>query len=186
MKVFTSSSLLIVLVGLMISLQTACDNRSAQQGQLFQKIFLDPESDFRGVKLGNNIQEVRSLAAPVLPHYQDRYGLSFSHEIQPGVTLKTDYYSDNLITGLESNKIASIVAQVELSNEVETARLYQEIKDFFDAKYNLAIGNYGDYLWSSATRDFGVMEIRLRLDDSKKGIVINFVDTQAGTHNEPS
>lgn len=186
MKVFTSSLLSIVLAGLMIGPMTSCDNRSAQKGDLFQKIFLNPESDFRGVKLGNNIQEVRSLAAPVLPHYQDRYGLSFSHEIQPGVSLKTDYYSDNLITGLESNKIASIVAQINLSNEVETARLYQEIKDFFDKKYNLAIGSYGDYLWSSATRDFGVMEIRLRLDDSKRGIVINFVDTQAGTQNEPS
>lgn len=174
------------MVGLMIGLLASCNNRPSQQGDLFQKIFLNPETDFRGIQLGDNIQEVRSLAAPVLPHYQDRYGLSFSHELQPGVTLKTDYYSDNLITGLETNKIASIVAHVELDNEVETARLYQEIRDFFDSKYNLAIGSYGDYIWSSATRDFGVMEIRLRLDDSKRGIVINFVDTQAGTKNEPS
>lgn len=186
MKVSPSSLLSIVLASLMIGLLVSCDNRSAEQGDLFRQIFLYPETDFRGVELGDNIQEIRSLAAPVLPHYQDRYGLSFSHELRPEGTLKTDYYSDNLITGLETNKIASIVAQINLSNEVETARLYQEIKDFFDSKYNLAIGTYGDYIWSSSTRDFGVMEVRLRLNNSKREIVINFVDTQAGTQNEPS
>lgn len=127
-----------------------------------------------------------SIASPLLPRYQDRYGLSYEHELSPEGQLKTDYYTDNLISGMETNKIASIVAQISLENEVETARLYQEIKEHFDTRYNLATGVYGDYLWSTATRDFGVMEVRLRLDDSKRGIVVNFVDPQAGTRNEPS
>ncbi len=150
------------------------------------QIFQTTEANFRGVNLGDELQIAKSLTAPIQPKFQDRYGLSFEYELSPAGRLSVDYYSDNLITGMETNRIASIVAHVILDQEVETARLYQEIRAYFNEKYNLASGSYGDYVWSSATNDFGIMEVRLRLNDSKRGIVINFVDVQAGTKNEPA
>lgn len=163
-----------------------CRSNAPTQGSLFQQIFLSDSSDFRGVNLGDDIQLVRNLSAPLLPRYEDRYGLSFEYKLKPEGELTVDYYSDNLISGIEANKIASIVAQITLDNEVETARLYQEMREYFSRQYSMAMGNYGDYVWSTATRDFRISEVRLRLDESKRGIVLNFVDTHAGTNNEPT
>lgn len=164
----------------------SCERTHSNHSELFTQIFISADNDFRGVNLGQGIQDILTIASPLLPKYQDRYGVSYEIKLVPSGSLRADYYTDNLISGMETNKIASIVAQVSLDNEVETARLYQEIKEYFDLRYNLPAGVYGDYLWSSATRDFGVIEVRLRLDDSKRGIVFNFVDPQAGTRNEPS
>ncbi len=158
-------------------------SRPAMEGLLAQ-VFLSDSSDFRGVNLGDDIQDVRSNAAPLQPRYQDRYGLSFEYGLEPAGKLVVDFFADNLITGLESNRIASIVAEIQLNDEVEAARLYQDIREYLTRRYNMGTGVYGDFSWSSATRDFGNMEVRLRLDESKRGIVINFVDTQAGKHAE--
>ncbi len=187
MKAYFSVSVLL-LPFLICSLLSVggCRTSNSQQSDLFYQIFQGDSCDFRSINLGDDVQLVRSLMDPLTPRFQDRYGLAYEYDLPDAGKLLVDYYSDNLITGLESSKVASIVAQVMLDNEVETARLYQEMREYFTRKYNLASGSYGDYVWSTATRNFGVMEVTLRLDESKRGIIINFVDTQAGTTNEPS
>ena len=84
--------------------------------------------------------------------------------------------------GMASEQVASIVANVMLDSEVETARLYNEIEDHFNVLYgreNLT-GKYGNYTWNCSKNYISSMEIRLVLGEDQKVILMNFVDTQSG------
>lgn len=163
-----------------LGMAAGCRPSAPAYSPLFQQIFLNDSTTFRGVNLGEDIQVAYTLAAPHKPVHEDLYGLSYRYKLEPEGELIVDFFTDNLIEGTDDNRIISIVAQINLADEVETARLYQELREFFNARYNLASGTYGEYVWSNATRDFGVMEVHLKLDGGKRGIIINFVNTQAG------
>jgi hypothetical protein len=161
----------------------ACSPNQAPRSPLFQEIFLSDTATFRGSSLGLDIQLV-SQHEPLEARHEDKLGLTY--EIPLGETRKilVDYFSDNLKTERETNRLASIIANILLADEVETAKLYNEIQQVFSKKYRLASGLYGNYQWQSGNRYTSSIEVRLQLNDDKKGLTLSFIDTEVKYDSE--
>lgn len=156
----------------------ACRDQTPKHSPLFRQLFRYDSAAFRGVDPGDPIdlplrQEDRSHLL-----HQDDLGLSYRLSLGQDRELLIDYHSDKLRTEQSSNEVASIVANLRLGDEVETARLYSEVLAYFNQQYGVASGVYGDYVWEGLTRDLTRMEAHLRMSDNKKGLTINFVDTE--------
>ena len=108
--------------------------------------------------------------------------MKYEFDLDNDRTVHVDYFPQRMKMGETSDRISSIVANVILPSEVETARLYGEIQIHFDKLYEKASasGAYGNYTWNCSKTYISSMEVRLNLDEDKKGITINFIDTQTG------
>ena len=177
MRFFFSFGLLALL------LLFACSPNQAPRSPLFQEVFLSDTATFRGSSLGFDIQLV-SQQEPGEARHEDKLGLTY--EIPLGETRKmlVDYFSDNLKTERETNRLASIIANILLEDEVEAAKLYNEIQQVFSSKYRLASGLYGNYQWQSSNRYTSSIEVRLQLNDDKKGLTLSFIDTEVKYESE--
>lgn len=164
-------------------INVSCVDTQVLRSELFQSIFIDDSSTFRNVYLGETLQDVLNQEKDHRPIHQDAFGLKFDLEVSPICQMTVHYLPQSMKSGgLESPEIASIVANVILTSEVETARLYNEIEEHFNLLYgreNLK-GKYGNYSWSCSKDYISSMEIRLILGESQKNIMMNFVDTQTG------
>lgn len=156
----------------------ACRPAPVSRSPLFYEVFVDDTTTFRGTMLGDSIEQVLAHEAPESPVHVDPLGISYQFRLSPGYLMLADYYSDHLKTERESKRLASIVANILINDEVETAKLYEEILTCFNARYGVSTGLYGHYKWQSSNRFTHSMEIVLRLNEDKKGITLNFIDTQ--------
>jgi len=168
-KVFGILFLLPVLI--------ACEAPVASKSELFYEVFLNDSSVFRNLEPGDPLEKVPQVEAEP-PTHSDDIGLVFENTLPSGYTLYLDYWSDKLNSVDPQNKIASIVANILIQDEVETAKLYNEILAYFNSEYGISSGTYGDYSWKGITKKSTAMSVYLKLDESKKGITINFVDTE--------
>jgi len=161
----------------------SCVDTRVPQSELFYSIFVDDSSTFRKTYLGQSLKEAASHENNQRPIHQDAFGLKYDMEVSPDCRMTVHYLPQSMKSGgLQSSEIASIVANVNLQSEVETARLYNEIEEHFNLLYgkeNLE-GKYGNYSWSCSKEYISSMEIRLVLGENQKNIMMNFVDTQTG------
>ncbi len=159
----------------------ACTPDHFSNTNLFKEIFLEGTGTFRGTTLGEPIELVKEHEAPNEPVHEDILGLSYELPLGENRKMLIAYYKDNLKTETESNRVASIIANIQLRDELESAQLYNEIQEYFiqNNQYGLASGTYGDYTWESRIKRG--MEVRLKLDENKRVITLNFIDTQIGT-----
>jgi len=167
----------------------SCADTRVPKSEMFQSIFLDDSSTFRDTYLGETLNEAANHESPLRPIHQDAFGLKFDFEVSPDCRMAIHYLPQSMKSGgLTSSHIASIVANVNLQSEVETARLYNEIEEHFNLLYgreNLK-GKYGNYSWNCSKDYISSMEVRLVLGENQKNIMLNFVDTQTGQIlNEP-
>lgn len=173
----------LLLVSSLWLISNACVDTQAPRSELFQSIFIDDSSTFRNTYLGETLPDVIQQENDHKPVHQDAFGLKFEMEVSPICDMTVHYLPQSMKSGgFESAKVASIVSNVMLSSEVETARLYNEIEEHFNVLYgreNLK-GKYGNYSWSCSKDYISSMEIRLILGESQKNIMMNFVDTQTG------
>ena len=163
-------------------LLAACDSQTQTHSDLFYKLFVDDSTTFRGTNLGSPLWMAYQNEQPIEPAHRDDFGLKYEFDLDMGRTLHVDYFPQRMKMGETSERISSIVANVLLPTEVETARLYGEIQTHFDKLYEKASasGAYGNYTWNCSKTYISSMEVRLNLDEDKKGITINFIDTQTG------
>ncbi|MEM7373556.1 MAG: hypothetical protein AAF587_33330 [Bacteroidota bacterium] len=163
-----------------------CNSRGESRSQLFNDVFLDDSTTFRGSMLGEKIQTVLEHEKNWVPSHQDKLGLTYQIELEnEGSAMIIDYYSDNLKTDKESNRLTSIVAKVLLPDEVEAAKLYNEVQSYFNNRYGLSSGKYGAFEWESSNSFTSSIEVRLKLNEDKKGISLNFIDTESRLKPEP-
>lgn len=142
-------------------------------------MFRSDTTAFRGVDPRDPIDRALSQEDRSYLIHQDELGLAYRLPLPPTQQeLLIDYHSDNLRTEKRTNRIASIVAHLNLGDEVETSQLYAEVEDYLNQRYGVASGSYGHYVWEGLTRHLTRMEVHLRLSDSKKGMTLNFVDTE--------
>lgn len=174
--VFFQKTWIYLAFGLFLS---ACTPQHFSHSELFQKIMKDVEtSTFRGTTLGEHIDLVKEHESPLEPTHEDIMGLRYQIDLDADKYMIVVYYKDNVKTETESNRVTSIVANIYLTGELETAQLYGEIQDYFiqDNSYGLASGTYGNYIWESRIKSG--MEVLLKLDENKNLITLNFIDTQ--------
>ncbi|MCI4666643.1 MAG: hypothetical protein MRZ79_00675 [Bacteroidia bacterium] len=155
----------------------ACDTPENSKSELFYEVFLNDSSVFRNLEPGDPIEDV-SEKEEETPSHSDDIGLVFEYSLSSGYILYLDYWSDKLNSGNPQNKIASIVANILIDDEVQTAKLYNEIVNHFNALYGISSGAYGNFSWQGITQKSTAMEVFLKLEESKKGVTINFVDTE--------
>ena len=167
------------LGGLLLFL-TACRPEATGHSELFLALFAPDSATFRGLELGDDIREVLAQEAPHQPEHRDKLGLTYHFDLADSARLLIDYYTDNLKTERESNRLTSILANLKVGDEVETARLYDEVQAHLSRHYGLAGGAYGRFEWRISAPDLSSMEVRLLLDDNKQGITLNYIDTQPG------
>jgi hypothetical protein len=174
------SFLLLALLGFATN---SCVDTRVPKSELFYSIFVDDSSTFRNTYLGETLGEVLDHESDFRPVHQDVYGLKFQIEVSPACRMSVHYLPQSMKSGgLESPNVASIIANVNLQSEVETARLYNEIEEHFNLLYgreNLK-GKYGNYSWNCSKDYISSMEVRLVLGENQKNIMLNFVDTQTG------
>lgn len=173
----------LLIVFSLLFVNSSCVDTQAPRSEIFQSIFVDDSSTFRNTYLGESLQEALRHEGDQRPVHKDAFGLKFDLELSPICQMTVHYLPQSMKSGgIESPAIASIVANVQLTSEVETARLYNEIEEHFNLLYgreNLK-GKYGNYSWSCSKDYISSMEIRLILGESQKNIMMNFVDTQTG------
>lgn len=179
LAIFTSF-LLMLISGMMVS----CNQQTTTKSDLFNQIFIDDTSTFRKTNLRDPIQLALANEAPNKPQHNDKLGLMYEYELSPSCKMIIDYYTDNLTSDSRTDKISSIVANILLNDEVETSRMFSEILEHFNHYYGISSGVYGNYSWETATKYTTNMEVRLILDDSKKGITINYIDIQPEAHTD--
>lgn len=154
-----------------------CRNNGGKKSQLFQEMFRSDTTTFRGIDPRDSLARVmRQEDAEALLH-DDELGLAYRYYPREGVELLLDYHSNNLLTEQNTNHIASIVANILMEDEVETAKLYNEIQGYFNRKYGVSSGTYGDLRWEAITRHLTRMEIQLKMKENRRGLTLNFVDT---------
>lgn len=159
-------------------LSLACRSVSGTtHSPLYNRIFLDAPGTFRGNELGTDIQQVPKIEVAD-PKHEDKLGLTYEVDLGKERKMLLDYFSDNLKTERESNRLASIIANILLEDEVEAAKLYNEIQLVCNNRYRLASGVYGNYLWQSSNDFTSSIEVRLKLNEDKKGLTISFIDTE--------
>ncbi|RMG75870.1 MAG: hypothetical protein D6722_00285 [Bacteroidetes bacterium] len=156
----------------------ACTTNQPSHSPLFQEIFVDDSSTFRGCFLGADMTRIPRQEQGQSPEHQDLLGITYHIALSPGYLMIVDYYSDHLKAEQDSQRLASIVANILVNDEVETAKLYEEIRAYFQARYGISSGLYGNYQWQSSNAFTHSMEVILRLNEDKKGITLNYVDTQ--------
>ncbi|MDX1905722.1 MAG: hypothetical protein SF053_01720 [Bacteroidia bacterium] len=177
--------LTLLLLWMMMIPACTCQRTEAVESMYLSEI-LGPASGtglFRGVNLGDPLSRVLEAEQPRTPAHHDKIGIFYLIPLSGNGSLELEYYADYLRTGRPSDRVVSIVANIVLEDEVETARLYGEILSWCSARYGVPGGVSGDYSWESPRRLNPDMEVRLRLD-SKKGITLNFIDTQPDTPAE--
>lgn len=170
--------LCLIFTCLAVLFQIGCLHQRQVRSELFQQIFVDDSTSFRGAMIGDQIYAVLEHEKDWVPSHQDKLGISYNIPLEEDFTLLVDYYSDNLKTDKESNRLTSIVANILLQDEVEAAKLYNEVQKHFTNRFGLASGQYGDYQWGSSNPYTSSIEVRLRLNDDKQGITLNFIDTE--------
>jgi hypothetical protein len=172
---------------LLILLLIACDPLTEGSSELFRQIFFaegplpNPDADttnFRGNILGQKVQEVLKKEKTLAPSHEDELGISYEIDLVGGATMLLEYYSDLTNRLKPKGKLTSIAADILLSDEVETARLYEEIETYLNQRYGISDGVYGDQTWNHYNSYTNNMEVRLVLHDNKKQITLNFVDLQ--------
>jgi hypothetical protein len=168
------------------SLFVHCNTADFTHSNLFQELFSEEKSTFRGTDLGDPMTLVKQNEAAVAsrhnnsgaPKHDDRLGLAFEYTLTDSLLLFVEYYPRNPLEQSDSNQVASIVANISLNDEVEIAQIYNEIQQYFARKYRISSGTYGNYNWKSSTPKTQSMEVGLKMSDNKKGITIMFIDTQ--------
>ncbi|MEM6767525.1 MAG: hypothetical protein AAF824_12065 [Bacteroidota bacterium] len=158
---------------------TACGREENVRSQLFEDIFIDQESTFRGTNLGDDISVPKQNELPKVPKYIDSLGIVYEYALEGGDKLFVEYYKDKNEEE-EANLVAAIIANVYLKDEIITSQLYNEIQSYLNSieAYGLSSGSYGNYSWESRTANNNRMEISLKLDDTKRGITLNFIETR--------
>jgi hypothetical protein len=131
---------------------------------------------FRGINLRDTLPLVKEMEKAE-PKHEDLLGLSYSYalESESGGKLVLEYYSDNLQTGTESNRISSVIANIFLNDPVRTTSFYQELESYLTEKYGIPSGKRGNYSWESRVLN---LEVGLKSGDLPNSITLNFVSTR--------
>lgn len=178
---------LLFLIFVFAVLFGACTANDTQQSPFFSAIFtpehlaaqsLSDSVNFRGLTVGEPISRVGELEEQTHLRHQDELGFSYEIPLSESVTLLLDYYSDQANSQFPQERITSIVADVLMKEEFETANLYEDIATYFNEQYGVADGGYGQLVWNGYTPFTNNLEVRLILNENKTQITINFVDLQ--------
>ncbi|MEO0898745.1 MAG: hypothetical protein AAFY71_20200 [Bacteroidota bacterium] len=172
-----SKHLLYIGFCLLLLAISSCDSPVSSKSELFYEIFIDESSVFRKLEPADPMDKVLDTEKSI-PAHSDDIGIVYEIKLPSGYLLYLDYWSDNINSLDPENKIASIVANILINEEVETAKLYDEILNYFSEEYGVVNGSYGDYSWEGITQKSTAMGIYLKLDENKKAITLNFVDTE--------
>ncbi len=168
------------------SLFLHCTTTNFTHSQMFEELFSLENATFRGTDLGDPMTLVKQNEAAAakqhnhtgIPRHDDRLGLAFEYTLSDSLQLFVEYYPKNPSVQSDSNRVAAIVANLSLNDEVEIAQLYNEIEQYFTRKYRISSGSYGNYNWKTSTPKTQSMEVGLKMSDNKKGITVMFIDTQ--------
>lgn len=160
------------VIGVLVFLSSGCASTEATEKQLYEQLFQDERTAFRGINIGDKIAKIKRLNEGENPVYEDFLGLKYVYPIQNGKAW-VNYYIDNLRTGQETNRVTAISLEIRQENEIETAELYGEIRNKFIRKYGLPSGSYGDFVWEDSNYP---MEVKLSMSLEKKVILIYFTE----------
>lgn len=173
-------------------LSTACSSRGEGMGPGFRQVFYGDslyqatEADtftFRKVILGQDFASVKVTEGTLPPLHEDEFGLSYEVELDAQSVMLLDYYSGRDLQAGGNKRLISIVVDLILQDEVETARLYNDFESYLSDQYGLPDGPYGEQMWIGYTTFTNNMEVRLVLNENKRQITLNFVDLQTSTSN---
>lgn len=161
-----------------------CQNSEERHSTLFQQLFPTDTAAFRGIDPRDSLWVALRLEDEEFLKHKDELGLSYKYLWHEKVELLIDYHSGNLKAEQNRNQVASIVANVMLNNEVESAKLYKEAMVYFNRKYGVSSGTFGNLRWEGITRHLTRMDIYLRMHSNRRGLTLNFVDTEPNLQQE--
>ena len=148
----------------------SCQSTTEDKSPLFQELFPEDQSVFRGHQLGEAFIEIKKRELPLGPDFEDPLGLYYKLTPNENVEVHIEYYK-------KQEELSAIIANILFDNEVDTDKFYKEVISFFRSTYGPSDGNYGDYFWEE-TRDELNMEVHLNLNGNKKEVSLNFINKQ--------
>lgn len=156
---------------LLLMTLTACKKNGEEHSPLFYSIFKIDDQTFRGMELGDQLETVQNRETGSLVHNDER-GLVYNVNLGESREMVVEYFKDPKAKGRRINQLMGVNADVELRDEVEAIRLYEEIAEHFSVHYGFAEGQSGDNTWNSPEDS---LETNLRLSDNKKGLSFYYV-----------
>jgi len=163
-------------LSLALLLLSACATNTAAHSALFEAVFR-PENKgiFRGISPGDALDKARR-AERGTPRLSDRLGLGYRYALPEKGGLRLSYFADNVLTGLQTDRIASIVAVVRVSDEIQAEAFRAEALAFWQSAYGAPDirpeDGDGKYLWRDEQNS---MEFSITLSDDKREITLNIV-----------
>ncbi len=157
---------------ILCTLLYACTGASETESRLYKQIFAEEKAMFRGINLGDKLDNIHEN---MQAKYTDILGVVYEIPLSANEKMSVHYYIDNLQTNKETNRIATIQANITVNDEVETTQLYHQIQQHLTQKYGLPTGNYGTLKWESAA--YG-MEVSLNIASNRKEIDIAFINVK--------
>lgn len=151
------------------NLIAACSTTFESESRLYKQVFQDEKGMFRGISLGDKLKNIQEQKKPL---YEDILGAVYDIPLSANENMRIHYYIDNLHTNKETNRIATIQADIAIADEIETTRLYNEIQQRLTQKYGLPMGNYGALKWENMAYS---MEISLQIANNRKQLFLAFV-----------
>ena len=151
---------------LMVLPLASCQSDRVEQPEYFKKIFKGGEETFRGLDLGDDLQEVRK-AEGGSPHNDDEFGLAYKLNLGEGEECLVEYMS---LAG-EERKLQSILVNVALAEEAQTTALYNEVEAFLRRRHGVPDGSFGNYEWKDEESN---LDISMRMLSDKKSFSLNF------------
>lgn len=158
------------IIGLILILFQACGTPKAERSELFSKLYADESGDFRGLTLGDPIQDVKKTE-PGAPKTFDRFGYVYKLNLGEEKYAMLEYMSREG----ENRILNAIVANIFLNDEGETSDIYRESEEFLRGRHGVPDGTFGSYRWDDEDKG---MYISLRLLDDKKSFSLNFAPAQ--------
>lgn len=150
----------------------SCATVSDSESRLYSQVFGSSKGMFRGNSLGDKLTDIEEETEPI---YTDILGEVYDISLSEKEKMRVHYYIDNLQTNKETNRIANIQATIDIEDEIETTRLYNQIQQTLTQKYGLPTGNYGALKWDNAAYS---MEISLHISNNRKQISLTFVSVK--------
>lgn len=154
-------------LALFLVLCQGCASPSLERSELFSKLFGDESATFRGVELGEPLDEVKTKEEGA-PRNSDRYGYVYRLDLGAERYAMLEYMSK----AQENRIVNAIVVNVFLTDEGETSDLYKESEEFLRSKYGVGDGSFGEFNWDAEEKG---IQVTLRLLDNKKSFSLNFV-----------
>lgn len=131
---------LFLLLGISLSVLNACKEHPIKYGESFATLMKNNEGLFRGLHLGESLEQVREKEEGTRIIRDDSAGISYELSIPGAGTCIINY-------GFENLKLYEINVDADFENIQEGSKMLKGFRDYFNRNYGTCQSEKGSLVW---------------------------------------